>query len=102
MELIASKVIKQKHTVVFAIRKEVSNSGEVNYIPLCGTKMLWTTTFTRILKAYDEYYLLDLDVKVKLTQEQALEHIKGYIQQLNNDHKDDIQTIEILKLETDA
>lgn len=102
MEVLERKVIKKKQTFIFAIRKEISNNGIVNYIPLCGVKSFLHTNFTRILKVYGEYHLLDLDVKVKLTQEAAMEHIKGYIEQLNLEHEDDLQTIEILKVEPDA
>lgn len=102
MEVIERKIIKNKQTFIFAIRKEVSNSGFVNYVPLCGVKSFLHTNFTRIIKVYEEYHLFDIDVATKLTQEQALDHIKGYITQMNLQHKDDLQTIEILKVEQDV
>lgn len=100
-ELLFVKDLSKNSKLIFAIRVEITNSGDKNYIPVCGSKPLLPfipIQFTRILKVYDEYFLTDLDTKKILTKEEANQHIEEYRKQLWQSKKDEVRTVEIIKV----
>lgn len=85
----------------FAIKVNKLKSGKEVYIPVYRTKSTFSKLFannkwTRIVKLYNKYTLMELDFEPELTHEQCEEHIKGFAQALINRESDQICKIEIL------
>lgn len=97
----------KKAVYEFAIKKDVLNSGQVIFTPVCRKKN-WIGVFglyliqdpwERITKTYDVYELRDLNFTPDLTYIECEEHIIGYQQVLAEKVKDKIATVEFHTLE---
>lgn len=90
----------------FAVKKDVLNSGEIIYTPVCRKKSvlgklnIFPNVWERIVKIYDEYVLMELHWTPNLSYEQCEEHIRGYQEKLSKQIENQVQTVEFHTLET--
>lgn len=87
----------------FAIKKDVLNSGEIIYTPVCRRKLtlgrFFPSQWERITRIYDKYILMELHWNPFLTYEECEEHIRGYQEELSKQIQNQVQTVEFHVLE---
>lgn len=90
----------------YAIQKEVLNSGKEIFTPVVRRKKRWKwgwlgyeEGWQRIVRQYDRWVLLELDWDPELTYEQCQEHIDGYHKTLIDSVANEVNKVELHKLE---
>jgi len=104
MKPIKSTKFKSNSNFEFAIRKETTFGGKIKFTPLFRekTNKLFSSfePWTQIIKAYNKFYLWNLeDDEILLTEQDCYDHIEGYKQQLIKQNNSKLSSVELLKFE---
>lgn len=88
----------------FAIKKDVLNSGNIIYTPVCRRRpllniSLFSNPWSRIVNIYGNYLIMELDFIPDLSYEDCKEHISGFQEKLQRIVENEIAQVEFDTLE---